>query len=131
MSSCIASCSISGIALNATNGTVIILGRRDQMYCLQSLSGRDREHTHCFRDCWLSSLVESMTLRPDISCIRTMPNEYTSVLTDTIPFSAYSGARYLDGEKSAVLVDYINKKQSSNMSLAVHLRSIQLGDSPQ
>lgn len=36
----------------------------------------------------------SVVFRPVISCNRTTPKEYTSVLVETFPHSAYSGAKY-------------------------------------
>lgn len=36
----------------------------------------------------------SVVLIPVISCSRTTPKEYTSVLLETLPYSAYSGAKY-------------------------------------
>lgn len=49
------------------------------------------KHTQSLRE----PFVESGHLRPDISCIKIIPNAKTSVATEQTLFSAYSGARYL------------------------------------
>lgn len=65
-------------------------------YILQLLKNPyNRILTHSRRDCPCTSSFASNTLRPDINCSNMIPNAYTSVLTERIPFSAYSGATYL------------------------------------
>jgi hypothetical protein len=52
-------------------------------------------HTQMTRFSWPFGLVVSMGVRPVMSSRRTTPNEYTSVLSFTLPYMKYSGAKYL------------------------------------
>ncbi len=52
-------------------------------------------HTQMTRFSWPFGIVVSMGIRPVMSSRRTTPNEYTSVLSFTLPYMKYSGAKYL------------------------------------
>lgn len=66
-----------------------------QVYCKQVGKKKStKKNTHC-NMCVHCPSCSSSTLRPDISWKRTIPKAYTSVLTETMPYSAYSGAKYL------------------------------------